>query len=126
MTNPNAEPPTPDILVVDDSIDNVDLLARILHKQGYHVRKLFDGKKVLETIEQTPPDLILLDIRMPHLDGYELCRRLKASPNTRDIPVIFLSGLIEVEDKILAFEVGGVDYITKPFQHLEVVARVAK
>ncbi|MDB9314161.1 hybrid sensor histidine kinase/response regulator [Spirulina sp. CS-785/01] len=124
MTYPSVKSSKPNILVIDDHQDNLDLLTRILHKQGYRVRQLLDGRESFDTIQDSPPDLILLDIRMPKIDGYELCRRLKASSETQEIPVIFMSGLIEIQDKILGFEVGGVDYITKPFQYQEVLARV--
>lgn len=115
---------SPDILIVDDIPDNLRLLSQILRNQGYRVRQMLQGDRALHAVEIAHPDLILLDIRMPGLDGYEVCRRLKASPTTQHIPIIFLSALNEVNDKVLAFEVGGIDYITKPFQELEVIARV--
>ena len=113
------------ILVVDDTPDNVRLLSRILTEQGYQVRKALNGKSALATVEKLAPDLILLDVMMPELNGYEVCQELKKSPDLCSIPVIFLSALDDVSDKVKAFQVGGVDYITKPFQEQEVLARVA-
>lgn len=112
------------ILIVDDSINNLTLLERILSRKGYKVGVAASGKVAIETIELTKPDLILLDIMMPGIDGYEVCSQLKANERTRGIPIIFLSALAEVKDKVRAFNVGGVDYITKPFEPVEVVARV--
>ncbi|NET54802.1 MAG: response regulator [Symploca sp. SIO2E6] len=112
------------ILVVDDQVDNHRLLSRILTKQGYDVRKAINGKMALIGVQTDPPDLILLDIRMPHMDGYEVCEQLKASAQTKEIPIIFLSALSEAWDKVQAFRIGGVDYISKPFHPEEVLARV--
>jgi PAS domain S-box-containing protein len=112
------------ILVVDDTPDTLELLATILSVAGYQVRTASSGTLALTSIEFILPDLILLDIMMPQMNGYEVCQALKASPTTKDIPVIFISALNEVFDKVKAFEVGGVDYILKPFQQQEVVARV--
>jgi len=112
------------ILVVDDTSENLRLLAEILTEQGYRVRSAPNGRRALATVEKELPDLILLDIMMPEMDGYEVCQRLKANEKTSDIPVIFLSALNEVFDKMTAFSVGGVDYIGKPFQTEEVLARV--
>jgi phosphoserine phosphatase RsbU/P len=112
------------ILIVDDTPANLHLLTQMLNKYGYKTRPLPDGAKALALVQKAPPDLILLDIMMPDLDGYEVCRQLKANERTRDIPVIFLSALNEVTNKVKGFEVGGVDYITKPFQMEEVLARV--
>ena len=114
-----------DILVVDDTPDNLRLLIRILQKQGYKVRPVTNGFSALEAIQSSPPDLILLDIMMPDIDGYELCQQLKAEPQFSQIPIIFLSALEEGINKAKAFEVGGADYITKPFQMKEVLARVS-
>lgn len=114
-----------DILVVDDTPDNLRLLIRILQKQGYKVRPVTNGFSALEAIQSSPPDLILLDIMMPDIDGYELCQKLKAEPQFSQIPIIFLSALEEGINKAKAFEVGGSDYITKPFQMKEVLARVS-
>lgn len=112
------------ILIVDDTPDNLHLLTRMLTRRGYEVRAETTGEMALAAIEQDPPDLILLDICMPQMDGYELCQVLKENTQTRDIPVIFISALDEVLDKLRAFDVGGVDYITKPFRIPEVMARV--
>ena len=112
------------ILVVDDTPANLNLLTGILSKQGYKVRLAPSGKLAVLSAQSSPPDLILLDIMMPELNGYEVCKTLKASFQTKDIPVIFISALHEVFDKVKAFEVGGVDYITKPFQVEEVLARI--
>ena len=112
------------ILLVDDNPQNLATLSRILTEQGYRVRTAINGRVALKSVENMLPDLVLLDIRMPEMDGYEVCRRLKNVDKTRDIPVLFLSALDAPEDKIVAFGVGGVDYITKPFHLDEVVARV--
>ncbi|MEG3842564.1 adenylate/guanylate cyclase domain-containing protein [Microcoleus sp. herbarium14] len=113
------------ILVVDDKPDNVRLLSTILTEQGYQVRKALNGQRAIATVQEFPPTLILLDVMMPEMNGYEVCAKLKASPKTSAIPVIFLSALDDVSDKVKAFDVGAVDYITKPFQGKEVLARVA-
>jgi len=112
------------ILVVDDKPENLDLLTQILTLDGYQVRPAINGQIALAAVRNLPPDLILLDIMMPGLNGYEVCQQLKTDATTRDIPVIFLSALNETLDKVKAFEVGGVDYITKPFEVREVLARV--
>ncbi|KAF3890532.1 MULTISPECIES: response regulator [Nostocales] len=112
------------ILVVDDNPANLRLLVEILSKQGYKVRPALNGQLALMSVEATLPDLILLDIIMPEMDGYEVCSRLKASSQTQNIPVIFISASEEVFDKVKAFAVGGVDYISNPFQVEEVLARV--
>ncbi|AFY72777.1 PAS domain S-box [Synechococcus sp. PCC 7502] len=114
----------PDILVVDDRPDNIRLLSSMLSERGYKVRKAVNGMMTLTAVQTSAPDLILLDITMPQMDGYEVCQRLKSSPKTKDIPIIFISALDEVLDKVRAFNLGGVDYITKPFQVEEVIARV--
>jgi signal transduction histidine kinase/FixJ family two-component response regulator/glycosyltransferase A (GT-A) superfamily protein (DUF2064 family) len=113
------------ILIVDDISTNLQLLAQILSEQGYKTRTAPNGQLALRSIDLTPPDLILLDIMMPTMDGYQVCQALKACAKTKDIPVIFISALNEVFDKVKAFEVGGVDYITKPFHEQEVLARVS-
>lgn len=123
----NPEQPLPskgNILVVDDHYANLSLLTQVLSEQGYEVRVAPNGKLALKSVLATPPDLILLDIMMPEMDGYQVCTRLKADKRTRDIPVIFLSALGESLDKVKAFDVGGVDYITKPFDPVEVLARI--
>ncbi|WP_413165246.1 response regulator [Capilliphycus salinus ALCB114379] len=112
------------IVVVDDTPDNLRLLGNILRKEGYKVRLIPNGELALSGIELLLPDLILLDIMMPDMNGYEVCQRLKANQRTQDVPVIFISAIDEVADKVKAFEAGGVDYITKPFQVQEVLARV--
>ena len=112
------------ILIVDDMPDNVLLLVRMLTKQGYRARPVLSGRLALQAARAEPPDLILLDITMPEMDGYELCAHLKADAALHEIPVIFISALNETLDKVKAFHVGGVDYITKPFQFEEVRARV--
>jgi CheY-like chemotaxis protein len=113
-----------DILVVDDQPVNVRLLATMLTQLGYKVRKATSGEMALTAIHAELPDLILLDITMPQMDGYELCEILKKDPHTAEIPVIFVSALDESMDKAKAFEVGAVDYVAKPFQWVEVQARV--
>ena len=112
-----------DILIVDDTAENLRLLSQMLAEQGYNVRAVPSGERALESVRALPPDLILLDIRMPKMTGYEVCERLKADRATSDIPVIFISALSEIQDKVQAFKVGGVDYITKPFQLEEVLVR---
>ena len=114
-----------DILVVDDTPANLQLLSGMLKERGHKVRPVPGGKLALQAAIATPPDLILLDISMPELNGYEVCAQLKRNDATREIPVIFISALNETFDKVMAFGVGGVDYITKPFQFEEVEARVA-
>ncbi|MGK7878883.1 MAG: response regulator [Crocosphaera sp.] len=113
-----------DILIVDDIPENLQLLFTMLTEQGYEVRRVLSGKQALNVVRVEPPDLILLDIKMPELDGYQVCKRLKADPITQNIPVIFLSALNDTFDKVKAFEVGGVDYISKPFQLQEVIVRI--
>ena len=111
------------VLIVDDVRTNVELLVRAL-KDDYRLSVALDGESALRSVAATPPDLVLLDIMMPGLDGYEVCRRLKRDAHTRDIPVVFLTSLDEVQDKAKGFEAGAADYITKPFEILEVKARV--
>jgi len=112
------------ILVVDDTPNTLGLLLRLLSSRGYHVHDATNGPAALEFVQANPPDLILLDINMPEMSGYEVCERLRADANTRDIPVIFISALDDTKDKLKGFEVGGTDYITKPFEIEEVLARV--
>lgn len=112
------------ILVVDDTPENLHLLSGILSKKGYQVRPVPNGKLALSAAQRIPPDLVLLDIMMPEMDGYEVCQQLKADEVTKDIPVIFISAINDVMDKVKAFAVGGVDFITKPFQLEEVLARI--
>jgi PleD family two-component response regulator len=121
----DAETPTAgDVLIVDDMPANLRLLSGMLVEQGYRVRLAPNGKLALMGAQAVPPDLILLDIKMPGLSGYEVCEELKADPRTRDIPIIFISALDATRDKVDAFRAGGVDYVTKPFQVDEVLARV--
>ena len=103
-----------DILVVDDTKANLKLLSDMLRGEGHRVRPVPSGTLALRAASVDPPDLILLDINMPEMDGYEVCRRLKADDDLKDIPVIFLSALSETEDKVKAFQSGGVDYVSKP------------
>ena len=112
------------IVIVDDNPNNLQVLASILQKDGYKVRPALSGELALRAIDAQLPDLVLLDVRMPGMDGYETCHRLKVQDEKRDIPVIFISALNEIEDKLNAFRAGAVDYITKPFQSEEVLARV--
>lgn len=112
------------ILIVDDAPENLRLLSRILVSNGYAVTTAPDGAQALRQVEEVLPEIILLDVNLPGMDGYEVCARLKAGQKTRDIPVIFVSALDATEDKVKAFRVGGVDYISKPFQPEEVLARV--
>ena len=112
------------ILIVDDTPENLQVLSATLSDRGYKVRGVIKGTMAIRAAKSAPPDLILLDIKMPDLTGYEVCEQLKADPQTKEIPVIFISALDEVLDKVKAFEIGGVDYITKPFQVEEVLARV--
>lgn len=116
--------PAPQILIVDDVLENLELLCHFLTEVGYEVISALDGESALQQVNHHPPELILLDVMMPGLTGYEVCQQLKASPQTRDIPVIFLSALAEINDKVRGFEVGGVDYITKPFEIEDVIIRV--
>jgi CheY-like chemotaxis protein len=118
------KPQKASILVVDNTSTNRLLLSQMLTKQGYKVRGVENGAKALKAAHKAPPDLVLLDIKMPKMDGYEVCKQLKAHKQTQEIPIIFLSALDEVTSKVKAFEVGGVDYITIPFQPGEVLARV--
>lgn len=113
-----------DILIVDDTIDNLRLLSKMLLEQGYEVRCVTNGTTALRGIKAQPPDLILLDINMPELNGYQVCQKLKEDIQTTEIPVIFISALNETFDKVKSFLVGGVDYISKPFQVEEVLIRI--
>jgi two-component system, sensor histidine kinase and response regulator len=119
-------PPTPkgNILIVDDTPDNLRLLSAMLTDQAYDVRSVKSGSAALMVVQAEPPDLMLLDINMAGMNGYEVCQQLKADPTTATIPIVFISALNEVFDKVKAFAVGGVDYISKPFQVEEVLVRV--
>lgn len=124
MSSNTSEVTQGNILIVDDTPENLQILSATLSQIGYKVRGVVKGQMALRAARSAPPDLILLDIRMPEMDGYEVCQHLKADPKTREIPIIFISALDEVLDKVKAFASGGVDYITKPFQVAEVLARV--
>lgn len=113
-----------DILIIDDTPDNLTVLLRILTEQGYQVRPALSGEIALKAVREDIPDLILLDIMMPGMDGFEVCHHLKADAGTEHIPVIFISALGDTENKIKGFQAGGVDYIAKPFEAAEVLARV--
>ena len=112
------------ILIVDDNPNNLEVLMGLLGHAGYKVRPALSGEIALRAVKANLPDLILLDVRMPGLDGYETCKRLKAEARSRDIPVIFISAMQDTEDKLAGFDAGGVDYVAKPFQAEEVLARV--
>lgn len=114
-----------DILIVDDTPDNLRVLSAVLEQQGGSVRKALNGLVALNSCEKQLPDLILLDIRMLEMDGFEVCRCLKSNPQTAEIPIIFISALDSPLDKVQAFQEGGADYITKPFHSKEVMARIA-
>ena len=112
------------ILAVDDTSASLRLLTDILKAEGYEVRSAISGELALLAAAANPPELVLLDIRMPCMDGFEVCRRLKAQPETRDVPVIFVSAATETEEKLQGFELGAVDFVTKPYQREELLARV--
>lgn len=114
----------PSIVIVDDTPENLMVLSGMLRERGYEVRPVTSGKLALQAIRSQPPDLILMDVNMPELNGYEVCEQIKSEDSLMSIPVIFISALSETLDKVRAFTVGGVDYITKPFQFEEVHARV--
>jgi two-component system, cell cycle response regulator len=115
---------TATILIADDSPENVTLLARILNMTGYYVESARNGMETVDLVHKLTPDLILLDVKMPGMDGFETCARLKEDETTREIPIIFISALDDAEEKVRAFRAGGVDYILKPFDYEEVQARV--
>ncbi len=121
----SKEKKIPDILIVDDMPSNVQLLASMLKNNGYKVRVALTGKRAIEAICNCPPDIILLDITMPEMNGYEVCEELKKDSKLNEIPVIFISALHETANKVQAFQKGGVDYISKPFQLEEVAARIS-
>ncbi|NJL02444.1 MAG: response regulator [Spirulinaceae cyanobacterium SM2_1_0] len=124
MTEAPEQSSLGNVLLVDDTPNNLRVLSTLLSKKGYEVRSVISGEMALRAAKASPPDLVLLDINMPRMNGYEVCQALKADETTRDIPVIFISALSEVLDKVKAFAAGGVDYITKPFQFAEVLVRV--
>lgn len=124
MKSNQTETSVGNILVIDDTPNNLRVLSTMLTEQGYEVRGVLNGKMGLMAAQSAPPDLILLDINMPQMNGYEVCQLLKSSAQTRDIPVIFISALTEAMDLVQAFTVGGNDYIVKPFHLAEVLARI--
>lgn len=124
MSGERNHPPKADILAIDDTPENLTLLSQMLTEKGYKVRSVTKGSTAIRGAKAVPPDIILLDVKMPEMNGYEVCQQLKAEQRTRDIPIIFISALGDVFDKVKAFQVGGVDYITKPFQAEEVLARL--
>lgn len=125
MASPEDLPDSvPSILLVDDTAENLRLLAGMLATRGFDARPVTNGPDALDAIAHEPPDLILLDVNMPGMNGFEVCTRIRERPEWQDIPVIFLTALTDVSDKVKGFAAGGVDYITKPFQLEEVLARV--
>ncbi len=112
------------ILIVDDTPINLDAISTVLIDAGYEVSVATSGARALQTLQRRSPDLILLDVMMPGIDGFQTCERIKANPQTRDIPVIFMTALVDVDNKIKGFNCGAVDYISKPFQEQETLARV--
>ncbi|MFZ9034333.1 MAG: sigma 54-interacting transcriptional regulator [Anaerohalosphaeraceae bacterium] len=122
--NQDAKPPPGDILIVDDETANLKMLKELLNLEGYQVRPTGHPQLAIDSALAQPPALILLDVKMPEMDGYEVCKRLKQDDRTRYIPIIFISALQDVQDKVKGFEAGGVDFISKPFQAEEVLARV--
>ena len=121
---PETKEPSPgEILIIEDTLASLQLLASLLGEAGYAVRTAQDGELGLLSAQARAPDLILLDIRMPGMNGFEVCRRLKADPNTASVPVIFLTALQDAQDKVQGLRLGAVDYITKPYQAEEVLAR---
>ena len=112
------------VLIVDDTPANLDVLQDMLASSGYEMLIAINGESALKQAEYAGPDIILLDVMMPGINGFETCRRLKQQESTREIPVIFMTALSDTADKVQGFEVGGVDYVTKPLQHEEVLARI--
>jgi DNA-binding NtrC family response regulator len=123
-TNQKSSNAADDILIVEDEMPNLKLLSELLDREGYQVRPANNPQLAIDSALAQPPKLILLDVRMPQMDGFEVCERLKQDERTRDIPIIFVSALQDVEERVRGFNVGGVDYISKPFQDSEVMARV--
>lgn len=112
------------ILLVDDNVSNLQILGALLSKNGYEIAVAIDGEKALEFLKTDCPDLILLDIMMPGIDGYELCERIKSMEKLNEIPVLFLTALTDPDDIVKGFSAGAVDYISKPFNNAELLARV--
>ena len=120
----NGEKSKATVLIIDDVPANLDLLFKHLHRSGYRVLVAQDGQTAVRQAEYAQPDIILLDVMMPGIDGFETCRRLKEMETTRDIPVIFMTALVDTANKVKGFEVGAIDYVTKPFDRQEVLARL--
>jgi len=114
----------PLVLVVEDIPKNMEVVCNILRKEGYRLAMAGNGLQGLEMVPNVKPDLILLDIMMPEMDGFEVCKRLKENPETKDIPIIFLTAIVETVDIVKGFEMGAVDYVTKPFKGAELTSRV--
>ena len=123
LAQPNIRP-VETILVIDDSPTNLEVLYTTLSDAGYEVLVEMDSSDGIEQAENNPPDLILLDIMMPKINGFEVCRKLQSNLNTKDIPIIFMTALSDTGEKVKGFQMGAVDYITKPFQQEEVIARI--
>ena len=121
---PSIAPVRGNLLIVDDALDNLRVLCQLLEKHGHITRCVRDGNSAVQAALAQPPDLVLLDIRLPDMDGYTVCRRLKELPDTQQIPIIFISALDHPQDRIQGFEAGGEDYITKPFYAREVLTRI--
>ncbi len=115
---------TVSILIVDDQMNNLKILLHLLKQQQFEIHIAENGERALETLAHHHPDLILLDILMPGMDGFETCKRIKANTATADIPIIFMTALASLKDKIKGFEAGGADYITKPFEQNEMLIRI--
>lgn len=124
MSSDSPQHSAGNILIVDDEVANLKLLDEILSRAGFQVRPAKAPQLAIDSASAQPPDLVLLDVVMPGMDGFEVCRRLKQDDRTRDIPVIFVSALEDAADKVRGFELGGVDFITKPFEEIEILARV--
>jgi len=119
-----SERKVPVILIVDDTNITREVMAKILSKEGYRIETAMNGRQALDIAGKVYPDLVLLDVVMPEMDGYEVCRILKESPETKDIPIIFITVKNEMEDIVKGFEAGAVDYVTKPFNSVELLVRV--
>ena len=119
-----SETKAPVILIVEDTSITLKVITTILSKEGYKIETAMNGKQALDIVRKVLPDVILLDIVMPEMDGYEVCRILKESPETMDVPVIFITVKDETENMLKGFEAGAVDYVTKPFNSAELLARV--
>ena len=118
------DPSNANILIVDDVEDNLEILDDLLTFDGHNVQTVRSGEAALQRVRESRPDLILLDILMPEMDGFEVCTLLKADERTKDIPVVFVSSMANIEYKVKGFKVGGVDYINKPFHHAEILVRI--